>query len=171
MADKYLRRDGTTGVTTETEATVTSAGAGNAGAIVALDAGGKLDMTVLPTGVGADTVVVVASEALSAGNLVNLYDDSGTTKARKADGSTTGKVADGFVLAAVDQDATATVYRAGDNDQVTGLTPGKVWLSTTAAGGVQSTVPAGAGKTHQYVGYAATATLLCFERGEPITLA
>ena len=48
MADKYLGID-SNGVTSEVEGTVASAGAANAGDIVALDASGKLDSTVLPS--------------------------------------------------------------------------------------------------------------------------
>ena len=51
MADKYIKNN--SGQLAEVEATVTSAGAGNAGDIVALDGSGKLDTTVLPTGIGA----------------------------------------------------------------------------------------------------------------------
>lgn len=169
-ADLILYRDGTTGVVTE-YTPGTTGGAGDADKVPALDAAGKFPLAMMPTGVGADTFEATASEALSAGDLIDVYDDSGTTKVRKADGSTTGKIARGFVLAAVESAATATVYSAGSNDQVTGLTPGPQWLSTTTAGGVQATVPSGAGKTSQRVGYAVTATLLVVDLGEPVTLA
>lgn len=171
MADKYLKRDATTGRLTEVEGTVTSAGAGDAGELVALDAAGKLDTTVMPVGVGADTVTVPSTENLSAGDLVNLYDATGTTSARKADGGTTGKAANGFVTASVTNPDDATVYLFGTNAQVSGLTPGPAFLSASAAGGVQSTPPTGTGETSQRVGYAVTATSLIFAPEAPVDLA
>ena len=50
-----------------------SAGASDAGKLVALDAAGRINTTMMPTGIGADTAIIVASEALSAGDLVNIY--------------------------------------------------------------------------------------------------
>jgi hypothetical protein len=74
----------------------------------------------MPTGIGADTASITASEALAAGDLVNIYDSTGA-KCRKADASTSGKEAHGFVLAAVESAASATVYFEGSNTQVTGI--------------------------------------------------
>jgi hypothetical protein len=148
-----------------------SAGAGDAGKIPALDASGKLDPTMMPVGVGADTKALVASEALSAGNLVNVWNDTGTPKARKADGTTAGKEANGFVLAAVDQDATATVYLEGTITGLSGLTPGARQYLHTTAGGRTETAPSGSGNVVQSVGVALSATELSFEPQEPVTLA
>ena len=50
------------------------------------------------SGGGADTGTVTTSEALAAGDLVNIWNSSGA-KARKADATTAGKEAHGFVLA------------------------------------------------------------------------
>lgn len=171
MADKYLRHDPTKpGVVTELEATVVSAGAGNAGDIPALDAGGHLDVSVLPTGVGADVAVLPSSENLAAGDLVNIWNDAGTAKVRKADASAYGTEAHGFVKAAVTSPADATVYFEGSNDQVTGLTAGPVFLSETA-GGVTNTAPSGLGVVVQRVGFATGATAINFEYSLPIVLA
>ena len=49
MAQKALQL--VNGKITQVEATVVSAGAGDAGEYVALDSSGKLDVSVLPTGV------------------------------------------------------------------------------------------------------------------------
>ena len=89
------------GVISELEALVTSAGAGDAGKIPALDATGKLDNSLMPVGIGADSKILPASENLAAGDLVNVWNDSGTAKARKADATIAGKEANGFVLSAV----------------------------------------------------------------------
>jgi hypothetical protein len=146
-----------------------SAGAGDAGKIVALDGAGRIDSTMMPTGIGADTASIPASEALAAGDMVNIYDSTGA-KCRKADAATAGKEAHGFVLAAVESAANATVYFEGTNTQVTGQTPGPVFLSATTPGLATSTAPSGSGNVVQRVGFATGATAINFEAGTPIVL-
>ena len=141
---------------------------GASGTLVALDANGKLDATIMPTGIGADTKDITASEALAAGDFVNIYNSSGV-KCRKADASVAGKQAHGFVKAQVNQNATATVYLGGTNDQCSALTPGPVWLSATA-GLSTGTPPSGSGQVVQKLGAALSATEIAFEPGDPITL-
>lgn len=165
-AKKYLSV--VSGVLTEIQATVSSAGAGDDGKIVALDSAGKLDNSVMPTGIGADTASIEASENLTAGDVVNIYDSSGA-KCRKA-GADNSRPAHGFVLAGVTSGAQATVYFEGANTQVSGLTPGPQFLSATA-GAVTATAPSGSGNIVQRVGIATSATSLNFESGDPITLA
>lgn len=133
-------------------------------------ADGRIDPTVLPTGVGADTAAIVASEALAAGDLVNVWNNSGTANVRKADASTAGKEAHGFVLSAVASGSTATVYFEGTNTQMTGLTPGRQYLSTTP-GKCSATAPTGSGQVVQVVGFAISATAMNFQCELPITLA
>ena len=99
-----------------------SAGAGDAAKLPLLDANGRLDNTMMPVGIGADTASIVTSENLTAGNLVNIYDNAGTATARKADATTTGKEAMGFVLAGTTSPAAATVYFEG---RITGLSDRK----------------------------------------------
>jgi len=169
MAQKFLRL--LSGVISELEALVTSAGAGDAGKIPALDATGKLDNSLMPVGIGADSKILPASENLAAGDLVNVWNDSGTAKARKADATTAGKEANGFVLSAVTLGNNATVYFDGTDTQLSSLTPGVVYYLATTAGGVTDTPPSGSGNVLQRVGRALSATELTFEPGEPITLA
>lgn len=169
MANKYISQQA--GALTEVEATATSAGAGDAGKIPALDGTGKFDTSLMPTGIGADTATIQASEALAAGDLVNIHNVTGAFRVRKADASTSGKEAHGFVLAVVSSGANATVYFEGSNTQVTGLTPGTKFLSDSTPGGTTATAPVGAGKVVQKVGYAASATVLNFQSLEPIVLA
>jgi len=148
----------------------TSAGAGDAGKIPALDAGGRIDNSMMPVGIGADTASVVTSESLAAGDWVNIHASTGS-KARKADATTAGKEVDGFVLAAVTAPAAATVYFEGTNNQVSGMTPGSpVFLSTTPGVGAH-TVPSASGNIVQRIGVAVSATEVNFERGAPVTLA
>lgn len=166
--DKYIYNNA--GTMTEREAKQASAGAGDAGKIPALDAAGKLDTTMMPTGVAADVAVITASEALAAGDLVNVWNSTGA-KVRKADASTSGKEAHGFVKAAVSNGAAATVYFEGTNDQVTGLTPGVQYLSAATAGLSTSTAPSSSGNVVQRVGVATAAAALNFEATPPIVLA
>jgi len=167
MADKYIRNNA--GTLTEKEATVISAGAGDAGEIVALDNTGRLDNSVMPVGFGDDTAVVTAGENLAAGDFVNVYNDSGA-KVRKADATTAGKEAHGFVLSAFDSGDPANVYFEGTNTQVSGATAGIVYLATSA-GGFTSTAPSSSGNVVQKLGVAVSATAISFEGQQPIVLA
>lgn len=107
-----------------------------------------------------------ASEDLAAGDLVNVWNDSGTPKARLADASA-DRPADGFVLAGVDLGDPATVYSQGLDSEVTGLTAGVTyWLSATVPGGIQDAPPTGSGELVQRAGKAFGATVLDFQKGE-----
>lgn len=159
------------GLLKQVTAITTSAGAGDANKIVATDGTGKLDITLMPTGVGADSSTIMASEALAAGDLVNLWDDAGTLKARKADASN-GRKADGFVLAGVSSGASAIVYFDGTNTQQSGMTLGAIhYLSHTVPGRATTTIPTTAGHIVQQVGKALSATQLTFEPTMPTELA
>ena len=169
MADKYIRQNA--GQLAEVEGTVTSAGAGDSGKIVALDSSGKLDNSMMPSGIGADTEVMASSENLAAGDLVNIWNDSGTRKARKADASN-GRRAHGFVISSVTSPANATVYLSGDITGLTSLTPGTAYyLSGTTAGASTSTSPSTAGQISQEIGIAVSTTAIAFQPQQPITLA
>jgi len=167
-AKKFLRF--VNGVFTEIFGVQTSAGASNAGDIPALDDSGRLDQSLMPIGIGADTKVIPASEALAAGAYVNVWNSSGA-KARNADATVAGKRAHGFVLAAVASGANATVYFEGTNTGHSGLTPGaEIYLQTTAGQGA-ATIPSASGNVVQRLGIAVSATEVSFEAAEPVTLA
>ena len=166
-AKKFLRL--VNGVLTEIFGVQTSAGAGNAGDLVSLDNSGRIDNSMMPVGIGADTSTISASETLAAGDWVNVWNDSGA-KVRKADATTAGKEAQGFVLSAVTSGNPATVYFEGTNTQVTGQTPGPVYLQTTAGTG-GATIPSASGNVVQQVGVAVGATAVNFERNTPVVLA
>lgn len=168
--NKYISV-GTSGRKEEVAAIQTSAGAGDAGKIPALDASGKFDASMMPASSGADTKVVLASENLAAGDMVNIYDNAGTENCRKADASaaSAGKKAHGFVLTAVTSGNNATVYLDGTNTQVTGLTAGiEYFLSDVTPGAVTATAVTTSGNTLQSVGFAESTTELSFEVGEVI---
>lgn len=167
-AKKFLRL--VAGVLTEILGAQTSAGVANAGDVVSLDDTGRIDNSMMPVGIGADTAVIQASEALAAGNYVNVWDSAGSPRVRKADATAAGKPAHGFVLAAVANGGNATVYFEGTNTQVSGQTAGAVFLQTTAGAG-GATVPSAAGNVVQKIGVAVSATAVNFEPLEPVTLA
>jgi len=168
MANKYISNNA--GTLTEVAAIITSAGSGDSGKIVALDTTGKLASSFMPAGLGADTASIISSENIAAGNLVNIYSNASVFTARNADASAAGKEAMGFVLAAVTSPAAATVYFEGSNTSVTGLTPGRMFLSTTP-GLVTPTAPSGSGQVVQIVGFATSATVLNAQMDPAITLA
>lgn len=172
MADKFLRVHPTLNTPAELEATTVSTGVAEAGDIVALDTNGKLDVSLMPTGIGADVAVIEASENLDAGDFVNIY-DSGGALVRKADASvaSAGEIAHGFVLDNVTSGNDATVYFEGTNNQMTGLTPGASYaLSHSTPGGVVelSTATTTAGHSLQVLGVATAAGALNVEIGKPI---
>jgi hypothetical protein len=147
---------------------VVSAGASDAGKPIITDASGKMDVTMLPTGVGADTGVIQTTEALAAGDFVNVYNNAGSGACRKSDAN--GKRAHGFVKQAYGSGVAATVYFEGTNDQVTGMTPGDVFLSATP-GKAATAAPTGAGILCQNIGFAISATSVNFQNNNPIVQA
>lgn len=166
-APKYVRL--ASGVLTET-ATGASGGAGDADKIPALDANGQLTLAMMPSGIGADTETIQASENLAAGDFVNVHNSTGA-RVRKADASN-GRQAHGYVLAGVTSGANATVYFEGSNTQVSGLTPGDVmYLSASAAGQATATPPSTSGQIVQRLGVAVSATRINTEFASPVTLA
>jgi hypothetical protein len=156
----------------ERAATDVSSGISNAGDIVALDASGRIDASMMPVGIGADTAIIQASEALAAGDFVNIHAVSGSARARKADASVSGKEAHGFILEAVASGANATVYFEGRNTQVTGKTPGaRQYLSATTPGATTETPPSASGQVVQLVGVAVSDTTISTEIEDGVILA
>lgn len=153
----------------EVSGQATSAGAGDAGKIVQLDGTGRIDSSMMPVGVGADVKSIVASEALTAGDLVNVYNNASVPNVRKAD-ATNGREAHGFVLAGFASSVNATVYFEGVVTGLTGLTIGaSMYLGAT--GTATATAPTTAGHISQRVGVAVSATEISFEPQRKITLA
>jgi len=157
------------GIWREKQSIGSSAGAGDAEKLIHLDTGGKLDESFMPTGIGADTQVVVASEDINANENVNVWSDGGAFKIRKADATTEGKEAHGFLKSSVLSGGNGTVYFKGTNSGLSGLTPGRVYQSTTP-GQTTNTPPSGSGNVVQCIGTATSATSMNFEPGEPYTL-
>lgn len=166
--EKFIKHDASGGFT-ETEA-VQIGGAPSADKIPSLNASGQLDLTMMPAGIGADTVVLPAVGAIAAGDWVNIYNNGGTPSIRKADASSKITRAHGFVLDAVADGANATVYTSGSNTAVTGQTAGTVFLSTTAGLGT-NIAPSTSGEIVQQIGVAVSATQVNFDAEPAVTLA
>ena len=161
-AQRFLVREG--GETKRKAAVQISAGVSDAGKVVALTEEGKLDISVLPAGVGVQVTVRPASEALAAGSFVNLWNDGGTAKYRLAD-ATNNRPADGFVKETFASGTDATVYPLDSvNTGLSGLTVGAYYF-LGSAGGVTTPAydedePTNDGRVSQKLGKAISATEL-----------
>jgi hypothetical protein len=100
-----------------------SAGASDSGKIIKLDSNGKIDLTLLPNGIGEDAVEIVTFEDLSAGDFVNIFLDGGVAKVRKAD-ATNSRDANGFVLESKNEPTPVKDFFECTNSQLLGLTIG-----------------------------------------------
>jgi hypothetical protein len=140
VVDKVLRR--VAGQTVQYTPATTSAGAADAGKLVALGPDGKLDTSMYNAGSGVSTRPIVASEAIGAGKFVNEYLNAGVLNVRLADNSN-NRPAHGFVLTAVASAGTAAVYDMDAvNSGLTGLTIGSDYYLGTAGGVITPAVDA-----------------------------
>jgi hypothetical protein len=146
-----------------------STGASDGNKILATNTSGKLDASFLPPGVELSVETMIASEALAAGDFVNIWDNAGTREARLADGSE-DKPAHGYVIAGFALGASASIYTKGTNNQLTGLTPGvRYFLSDTTPGEATATPPSEtSGHIFQVLGPAINATTIQFEYDDPV---
>jgi hypothetical protein len=151
------------GKLTEVQPIIVSSGASDAAKIVQTDSSGKIDISLLPAGVGAEVSVLPSFENLTAGNFVNLFNNAGYVNARKADATTNTKNAHGFTLATVTAPANGTIYGISTkNTALSGLTLGAdYWLSTTA-GGITTTAPSATGNYVQELGTSESTTAMVF---------
>ena len=138
------------------------------GKIVQLPAGD----TVEGAGEGsAASFSVTASEALLAGDFVEIFASSGAKCRKASSGAGTLRKAEGYVLAAVASGAVAQVFPLGGvNSQLTGLVAGESHF-LTAAGRAASAAPTGSGQAVQDLGVALSATDLLTTPGMFIQLA
>ena len=159
----------TSGVPT-LETGATTGGGTDANKIPALDANGKLTLAMMPAGVNNEAGTAVASEAIAAGALVNLYSNVGVLNMRNADSSAAGKEAHGFVLASVTSSATGTYFLPGSIDSgATSRTVGaRQFLGTVGA--FTETAPSTSGTVVQIVGLATSATSVVFNPMAPVAI-
>lgn len=169
---KFIKLSGGRLVEELVESVAEATGAPDADKLVRTGSDGKIDASMMPPGLGADVMTIVASENLTGGDFVNVWDDAGTAKVRKADATASGKEIDGFVLDAVNSGQNASVYFEGRNTALSGLTIGaRYYLSASAPGTITTTPPTGTGKVVQFVGRASSATSLAFEATDGVILA
>lgn len=163
--NKFITLDDVTGKQQEVEAVTTSPGTG-VPAIPSLDpATGQLSPTIIP---GSEDVALEASEALAANDLVNIWDDAGTFKVRKADASSFATRAMGFVTSAYLVGEIAVVKGEGIVSGQVGLNPGDDVFASTTPGEATQTPASGTGEVWQTVGNPVSATQFSFEKGEAI---
>jgi hypothetical protein len=132
----------TTGKTTLVSAISTSTGATDANKIFMTNSSGKIDASFMPSGVEIQVETANATEDLTSGNFVNIYDNAGTPAVRKAIANDVDKIANGFVLASVLTGANATIYTKGVNTSLASTEGLKYYLSATTAGLGTTTAPA-----------------------------
>ena len=157
----------TNGKKTLEDAIDVSAGAPSAGQIIKTDSAGLIDPTFLPS---TGDISKEASENLDAGDYVQLFDDGGTVRMRKADNSN-GRAADGYVLSAVTALTSGVIkpLHTGVNNGLSGLTLGARYFLGTA-GGVTATAPSSTGETVQCLGVAKSATELYQQPEDPVLI-
>lgn len=167
MADKYIAL--INGKQKQVEVTTSSAGAASSGKAVGLDSNGNINPNMMPPGMGPESVEVTAAEALSQWDLVNIFDDSGTLKARLADAGANKYAANAYCPAAIDSGNTGNVYTDGLITG-TGMTPGADQYLSEVPGEYTETAVSGSGKIHQKVGWAMSPTKLAFHPEAEIEL-
>lgn len=165
---KYLERSAATGRVTEVQPVTVSAGAGDASKIVQLGADGTLDASVMPAGIAADSVTALSNGTITARDLV--YVETAGTIAR-ASAAAAASAAMGWATTGVATGVSVTMQVEGKITGLSGLTPGARYYLSETPGAITLTPVTGAGKIHQYVGRALSATVLDFEPDDPIVLA
>ena len=158
-ASKFLQRASGAGLQ-ETAATTTG-GVAYAGQIPALDpTTGLLAVSMMPVGLGPDidNTGICGATALTAGMLVNFYNNAGIKTVRPADSTDNTKPAHGFVLAGFTVGQTVTVYLPGELNNlipvgsfVAASVGSALYLGTSGA--VTATRPTTTGNMDQAVGF------------------
>jgi hypothetical protein len=151
-----------------TRATPVTVG-GTAYALVALNAAGYIDPSMLQE--SGQVASVVASEAIAAGALVNLWMNGAALNVRNADNSAAGKEANGFSPSAISSSSSGTIYTLSGSviSGLSGLTIGTLYFLGTTGAAV-ATITSTTGSVLQQIGRALSATTLLFEPGPAIVM-
>ena len=110
---------------------------------------------------------VIASEPLTAGDWVSLWDSGGDARVRKSDHASLDQEVDGYVLVGVASGAVAEVFTSGMNTAVAGQQLGPVFAAAAGAG--SASVGAGAAFA-QRIGTAIRPDAVVFSRGPAVGL-
>lgn len=166
--NKYLNLNG--GDIQQYESVNSSAGAGDANKVVSLNASGKIDETMLND---TPSAVMTASEDLAAGDFVNIWNDAGTEKIRKATNTGIGTKAHGYVESAILEDADGVVTLGeGVLAGFTGLTRGATYFLGTSGGKVLAgALPSSTSNIVQELGVAKSETEIAVNIMKPVILA
>ena len=150
MTEKFVKWSDDGRALDEAVPITSSAGAEDAGKIVATGPDGQIDPTLLASVAASDPGrEMTAFEALSAGDFVNVFIDAGNKATR----------AHGYVKESAEGGETVTFYHCGINGGLTGLAAGAtLFLSDATPGKASATVPAATGHIAQSVGVALSAT-------------
>ena len=110
-----------------------------------------------PAASDENKVAATAAETLSSGQFVYVVGGSASLA-----NAATGVPANGYVLQGCSAGDSCDVYLDGINNQLAGLTPGPLWLSSTP-GMATSVVPVVSGQIRQFLGDGLTTTSMNFE--------
>lgn len=104
---------------------------------------------------------VVASVPIAAGQVVNLFNDAGTLKARLASASSFTTVGHAVATAAAAAGAIVELqYLQGLITSIGGMITGDMYWLSTVPGAVQNAYPVAAGTIRQAIGLAATPSVM-----------
>lgn len=165
MAVKKLVNSRADGAKEEYSGITTSAGAGSSGEIPALDSAGKLDSSMMPVGLGTDSITLTAGETLTSGNFVYI---NSSGQVMKADSTAIAKKAVGYVLVGVASASSCTVYFDDSNTALSALTVGATYYLSATAGAVTPTAPTTSGQIVQEVGVATSTSTIHVGIKEPV---
>lgn len=156
-AGKYV--DIVSGVLTQKVSVETSAGAGDEGKLVSLNASGQVDATMLG---GAYTANVTAGNTVAVGDMCYVV-AAGTISSALA--TAIGTIAQGYATDGGAAGTPATIVFSGINAGVSGLTAGvEYYLSSATPGAITATPPSTPTEIVQPIGFATSATSLVFNR-------
>lgn len=123
-------------------------------------------------GVLLSTIVSAkATEALAAGDFVNIYDNAGVVSVRRAIATAYATAANGFVRSDVTSGASGLINLAGMNDKIViAATLQDCYLSDATAGKVISSAPTTAGRIKQNLGLAIAGVGVFFMPRVPVII-
>lgn len=142
------------------------------GQLAFVDGSGGLSAAALIAALlGVLSQSAIASEAITAGDFVNLYNNGGVFSMRRAIANDQTKFAHGFSAAAVAPGATGAACLFGLNTHaIPGANASEVWLSDVTPGGYLTAPPANAGSLIQPLGAAVAGSGIFFTPRERVLL-
>lgn len=167
--------DGTTPWTSlgylPTDAETTSYEGNSAAGLSATNVQDAIDQLAASISGGGASITLTASEDIDSGQIVNIWSDGGTPKARLAKASVTGFRAHGYAIADTPSGSSISVFTSGLNTSLSGLTVGSTLFLSTTPGGVTTDVSGfGDGDVVQELGTAYSTASMIFDPHPPIEI-